>query len=149
MFTSQTMKPFILGGKHYSTLFCIGSWTQIYMLLWEALCIAVCFCKLGAQKNRVKLHKNKLFMKCFVRLHAHVKAVLKVHCCYWRQKGPFPALNVIGKVVPVLNWLSTTHWGHMDVMVHIFLTLALVGGEWLASRFGHFTPGEGASLPIG
>jgi hypothetical protein len=32
----------------------------------------------------------------------------------------------------------------MDVKVNIFLTSALVGGEWSASRFGRFTPGEGA-----
>jgi hypothetical protein len=28
--------------------------------------------------------------------------------------------------------------------VHIFLTSALAGGEWLASRPGRFTPGERA-----
>jgi hypothetical protein len=28
--------------------------------------------------------------------------------------------------------------------MHIFLTSALAGGEWLASRPGHFTPGERA-----
>jgi hypothetical protein len=27
---------------------------------------------------------------------------------------------------------------------HVFLTSALVGGEWLASRPGRFTPGERA-----
>jgi hypothetical protein len=31
-----------------------------------------------------------------------------------------------------------------DVWIHIFLTLALVGGEWSASRPGSFTPGERA-----
>jgi hypothetical protein len=29
-----------------------------------------------------------------------------------------------------------------DVQNHIFLTSALGGGEWSASRPGHFTPGE-------
>jgi hypothetical protein len=32
----------------------------------------------------------------------------------------------------------------VDVQIHIFLTLALVGGEWSASRPGLFTPGERA-----
>jgi hypothetical protein len=33
----------------------------------------------------------------------------------------------------------------VDVQTHVFLTSALVGGEWSASRPGHFTPGERAS----
>jgi hypothetical protein len=32
----------------------------------------------------------------------------------------------------------------VDVQIHIFLTWALVGGEWSASRPCHFTPGERA-----
>jgi hypothetical protein len=32
----------------------------------------------------------------------------------------------------------------VDVEIHIFLTLALVGGEWSASRPGSFTPEERA-----
>jgi hypothetical protein len=44
----------------------------------------------------------------------------------------------------VLNSLSTTPWRHMDVYSHIFLTSALVGGDWLTSRPGRFTPGERA-----
>jgi hypothetical protein len=32
-------------------------------------------------------------------------------------------------------------YGGMDVYIHIFLTLALVG-EWSASRPGRFKPGE-------
>jgi hypothetical protein len=32
----------------------------------------------------------------------------------------------------------------MDVWIHIFLTLALAGGEWSASRPGHFIPEEGS-----
>jgi hypothetical protein len=31
-----------------------------------------------------------------------------------------------------------------DVQIHVFLTSTLVGGEWLASRPGRFTPGERA-----
>jgi hypothetical protein len=30
----------------------------------------------------------------------------------------------------------------VDVYIHIFLTSALAGGEWSASRPGLFTPGE-------
>jgi hypothetical protein len=33
-----------------------------------------------------------------------------------------------------------TYWG-VEVWMHAFLTLALDGGEWLASRSGRFTPG--------
>jgi hypothetical protein len=32
----------------------------------------------------------------------------------------------------------------VDVQIHIFLTSALVGGEWSASRPGRFTPGKTA-----
>jgi hypothetical protein len=35
-------------------------------------------------------------------------------------------------------------YGGVDVYIHIFLTSALVGGEWSASRPGRFTPGERA-----
>jgi hypothetical protein len=35
-------------------------------------------------------------------------------------------------------------YGGVDVQFHIFLTLALVGGEWSASRPGRFTPRERA-----
>jgi hypothetical protein len=33
-------------------------------------------------------------------------------------------------------------YGGVYVQIHIFLTSALVGGEWSASRPGRFTPGE-------
>jgi hypothetical protein len=33
-------------------------------------------------------------------------------------------------------------YGGMHVYIHIFLTSALVGGEWSDSRPGHFTPRE-------
>jgi hypothetical protein len=35
-------------------------------------------------------------------------------------------------------------YGGVDVQIHIFLTSALAGGEWPASRSRHFTPGERA-----
>jgi hypothetical protein len=35
-------------------------------------------------------------------------------------------------------------YGGVDVEIHIFLTSALVGGEWSASRLGRFTPEESA-----
>jgi hypothetical protein len=36
-------------------------------------------------------------------------------------------------------------YGGADVQIHVFLTSALDGGEWSASRPGRFTPGERAS----
>jgi hypothetical protein len=33
-------------------------------------------------------------------------------------------------------------YGGVNVYTHVFLTSALVGGEWSASRPGRFTPGE-------
>jgi hypothetical protein len=35
-------------------------------------------------------------------------------------------------------------YGGEDVYIHIFLTSALAGGQWSASRPGRFTPGERA-----
>jgi hypothetical protein len=35
-------------------------------------------------------------------------------------------------------------YGEVDVYTHVFLTSALVGREWSASRPGPFTPGERA-----
>jgi hypothetical protein len=35
-------------------------------------------------------------------------------------------------------------YGGVDIQIHIFLTSALVGGEWSATRPGCFTPGERA-----
>jgi hypothetical protein len=35
-------------------------------------------------------------------------------------------------------------YGGVDVYIHIFLTSALVEGEWSTSRLGRFTPGERA-----
>jgi hypothetical protein len=34
--------------------------------------------------------------------------------------------------------------GGVAVQIHVFLTSALVGGEWSASRLGHFIPGKRA-----
>jgi hypothetical protein len=35
--------------------------------------------------------------------------------------------------------------GGVDVYIHVFLTLAEIGGEWLASRSCHFIPEERAT----
>jgi hypothetical protein len=35
-------------------------------------------------------------------------------------------------------------YGGVDVWIHVLLNSALVGGEWLASTSGRFTPGERA-----
>jgi hypothetical protein len=34
-------------------------------------------------------------------------------------------------------------YGGVDVLIHIFLTSALAGGEWSASHTGRFTPSKG------
>jgi hypothetical protein len=39
-------------------------------------------------------------------------------------------------------------YGGVDVEIHIFFTLAVVGGEWRASRLDRFTPEEEASCTI-
>jgi hypothetical protein len=33
-------------------------------------------------------------------------------------------------------------YGEVEIWIHIFLTSALAGGEWSASRPGRFTPGK-------
>jgi hypothetical protein len=38
-------------------------------------------------------------------------------------------------------------YGGVNVYIHIFLTSALVGGEWSASCSGRFAPGERAPDP--
>jgi hypothetical protein len=51
------------------------------------------------------------------------------------------------KAIPVLSQLSTAPWRRVGEWMYrsqIFLTSALAGGEWLASRPGRFTPGERA-----
>jgi hypothetical protein len=39
-------------------------------------------------------------------------------------------------------------YGGVDVYIHVFLTSALVGGEWSDSSSGRFTLGETAPVPI-
>jgi hypothetical protein len=36
----------------------------------------------------------------------------------------------------------------VDVWIHIVFTSALVGGEWLTSRPGRFTPGKEPTVPF-
>jgi len=36
----------------------------------------------------------------------------------------------------------------VDVYFHAFLTSALDGGEWSATRPGHFTPGKERKSPV-
>jgi hypothetical protein len=38
---------------------------------------------------------------------------------------------------------------YIYIYIHVFLTLALVGDEWSASRSGLFTPGEKVPVPTG
>jgi hypothetical protein len=39
-------------------------------------------------------------------------------------------------------------YGGVDIEILIFLTSALVGGKWSASRPGRFTPGKELPVPI-
>jgi hypothetical protein len=43
-----------------------------------------------------------------------------------------------------MNHDAMKAYGGAHVYIHIFLTSALVGGEWSPSRPGHLTPGERA-----
>jgi hypothetical protein len=45
-------------------------------------------------------------------------------------------------VVPALMHHVMTTQSKMEIQFHAFLTSALDGGEWSASRFGRFTPGD-------
>jgi hypothetical protein len=58
-----------------------------------------------------------------------------------------------GERVKLSLCLTTYHamktYGKVEVYLHEFSTSALDGGEWLAPRPGHFTPGERAPVPIG
>jgi hypothetical protein len=36
-------------------------------------------------------------------------------------------------------------YGEVDILVHVFFTFAVVGGEWSTSRPDSFTPGERAT----
>jgi hypothetical protein len=46
--------------------------------------------------------------------------------------------------VLVIKHYAIKSYGGVDVQIHIFLTSALVGGEWSASRPYRFTPKERA-----
>lgn len=48
----------------------------------------------------------------------------------------------------LMNSLVVKMYREMKVLLHAFLTLAVVGGEWLASYPGHFTPKEGPQRPF-
>jgi hypothetical protein len=37
-------------------------------------------------------------------------------------------------------------YGKVDLEIHVFLTLALVGGEWSASSPGRFNPKESQNI---
>jgi hypothetical protein len=54
-----------------------------------------------------------------------------------RNKGKVPVFLLI-------KHYAKKAYGGVDVYIHLFLTSALAGGEWSASRPGRFIPGERA-----
>jgi hypothetical protein len=50
------------------------------------------------------------------------------------------------KLALILTYQALRHegYGRVDVYSRIYMTSALAGGEWSASRPGRFTPGERA-----
>jgi hypothetical protein len=55
--------------------------------------------------------------------------------------------KAIQKICPcaeLIKHYAMKEYGAVDVYIHIFLTSALVGGEWSASLPCRFTPGERA-----
>jgi hypothetical protein len=39
-------------------------------------------------------------------------------------------------------------YGRVDIEIHFFLTSAIVGGKWSASRFCHFNPRKQSTVSI-
>jgi hypothetical protein len=69
--------------------------------------------------------------------HAAKLTVVRPHRTELQDKGK-------GKVAPMFYLImhyAMKAYGGVDVWLHIFLTSALVGGEWSASHPGRFTPG--------
>jgi hypothetical protein len=63
-------------------------------------------------------------------------------------------IPLIGLHVQEVNYELSKHYAMkayrgVDVSTHVFLTSALVGDEWSASRPGLFTPGEEPLVSIG
>ena len=48
----------------------------------------------------------------------------------------------------LMNSLAVKMYREMKVLLHAFLSSAVVGGEWLASYPGHSTPNEGPQCPF-
>jgi Na+-translocating ferredoxin:NAD+ oxidoreductase RnfE subunit len=70
-------------------------------------------------------------MSCSLK-HSVATYVTKVH-------------KIVNKVISVPNYVINPYgmklYGGVGVYIHVFLTSALVGGEWSASRPDPFTPG--------
>jgi hypothetical protein len=106
--------------------------------------------RIQSWRVRVKFVVNEVaqFLWCSLliiiptSLHTHLWTLSEV----WNSPEQAAHYNVL-----VLLSLELHHWqlikhyamkayGGADVYIHIFLTSVLVGGEWSASRTGHFTP---------
>jgi hypothetical protein len=48
----------------------------------------------------------------------------------------------------IKHYAAKETYGGLEVLLHVFLTSALGGDEWSASRPNRFIPGEGTPIPI-
>jgi hypothetical protein len=74
-----------------------------------------------------------------------------VHNCLFRENPEgYRSLGVGTELPPCLTkHYAMKAYGGVDVLIHVFLISALVGGEWSASRPGRSTPGLGSKVGPG
>jgi hypothetical protein len=51
----------------------------------------------------------------------------------------FPDLEKVSFPLRLTKHYALKTYGEVDIQIHLFLTVALAGVEWLASRLGFFT----------